>query len=76
MTGTLSFYECRLNGVTLKPYLLQSNLFERFALRGGGDTIKSSLCPSRLLDACAPTSHPVKLSLPNIFNIINFQTKF
>ena len=49
MTGTLSFYECRLNGVTLKPYLLQSNLFERFALRGGVDTKTSSLCPHTLL---------------------------
>ena len=30
-------YEWNLSGDTLKRYLLQSNLFELFALRGSGD---------------------------------------
>ena len=43
MNGTLPFYECRLTGGdtmrgvgTLKPYLMQKNLFELFALTGRG----------------------------------------
>ena len=44
MNVTLSFYECRFSGwdtneviVTHNPYAMQKNLFELFALTGGGD---------------------------------------
>ena len=65
----LSFYECRLSGGdnqevvdVLKPYLLQSNLFKLFALRGGRDTDTSSLSPLTYLHLLMPeppceTSH-------------------
>ena len=45
MNGTLPFFKCRFTGGdtmrgvgTLKPYLMQKNLFELFALTGSGDT--------------------------------------
>ena len=42
MNGTQSFYEYRFSGGEvvvgkLIPYLMQKNLFELFALTGGGD---------------------------------------
>ena len=39
MNDILSFYECRFSGEVvgnLKPYLMQNNLFELFALTGSG----------------------------------------
>ena len=40
MNNILSFYEYRFSGEVvgnLKPYLMQKNLFELFALTGSGD---------------------------------------
>ena len=66
MNGTLSFYEYRFSGVdtqevvgTLKHYLLKSNLFELFALRGGGahsQHLPRTLCALRLLVSNEPPS--------------------
>ena len=53
---------------TLKPYHMLKNLFELIALKedGGRKSMGISTCtPVRGL-ALAPTSHLVKLSLPNI----------
>ena len=57
MNGTLSLYECKLNGAdtqgggVLKPYLMQKSLFELFELTGGGST-KISGTSTRAI-ACA-----------------------
>ena len=79
MNSILSFSECRLSGRdtqvvgTLEPYLLQLNSFEPFAFRGRSN---SKTLFSHPHDACIPTSHPVKLSLPSIsFYIDQYRKK-
>ena len=66
--GSSSFYGCRLSSgdtqlvETLKPYLLLLNLFEPFALRGGGDAKISSSCPR-----ARRKRHLMKFLLPDFF---------
>ena len=66
MNGILSSYECSVVG-TLKPYLMQKNLFELFALTGADRKILGMNASTRHERSCL--GHQVKFPDPNCHNI-------